>query len=177
VLANLRNGEDFEGISFPRLPGDLVLVTQSSASNKLPVIGRMGDFPAIHFTAKELGWNMATAQSEPKVITYEDRIKFDGFIQSHGFSSFIEEHTDLRDPTRVVQETYTRFAKALVYVVPDATSTKNDRNNAANTASNSIKENTETDNTVATLSLSNCCTTASRYLIASWRCTKNRIPM
>lgn len=121
VLANLRNGEDFEGVSFPRLPLELVSVTQTSASGRAPIAGRLGDFPAIHFTPLALGWNLATVQTQPKVLRYTEPDKFDGFIRSHGFESFIKKHPDLLGENNVVEETYTRFAKTLINVKADST--------------------------------------------------------
>lgn len=120
VLANLRNGEDFEGVSFPRLPDDLVSVTRSSASGHESIPGRLGDFPAVNFIPLELGWNLATVQTQPKFLRYTETSKFNSFIQSHGFASFVNEHPDLLDDEIEVEETYTRFAKTLIHVASDA---------------------------------------------------------
>jgi len=144
VLANLRNGENFEGVSFPRLPDELVSVTQSSANGQAPVAGRLGDFPAVHFTPLALGWNLATVQTQPKVLRYTEAAKFDGFIRNHGFESFIDQHPDLSDGSTVVEETYTRFAKALINVktdevasnAPQAPSTSSGTDNRTNSGTN-----------------------------------------
>lgn len=119
VLANLKNGENFQGISLPRIPEDLVTVSLHHRNGSRELAGRLGDFPALHYTPKHPGWQIVALQTKPKDLSYEKPGKFSAFITTHGLQEFSSQHPDLNDDAIVVEETYTRYAKTLLYVSSD----------------------------------------------------------
>lgn len=117
LLANIKNGEDFAGVSLPRVPSRLASVELATSELTSSIPGRLGDFPAIHLDVQAAGWQMLNVHTKPKTITYNKPGKFENFINSHGLTEFTERHPDLINEDAIVIERYSRFSKALVYAL------------------------------------------------------------
>lgn len=124
LLANIKNGEDFAGVSLPRVPSRLASVELATPEETISIPGRLGDFPAIHLDVQTMGWQMLNVHTKPKTITYNKPGKFENFINTHGLGEFTERHPDLIQDDAIVVERYSRFSKALIFAKAADTETQ-----------------------------------------------------
>lgn len=113
---SLRNGEDFKGFEqiyndgafkrFERIVGDAVL----------PVVGRLGDRPALTQDVGRPGLQVIVYQSTGSIIEYKKWEKFERFSQEKDLGDVETRHQARDLPGENFKEYYTRYAKSLVGV-------------------------------------------------------------
>ena len=70
VVASIRNGENYDGVSYGFNPGELASASRHTRTRDIPLQGRLGDFPAINFEATEPGYQMLVLQTNPSTLDY-----------------------------------------------------------------------------------------------------------
>lgn len=116
AVANLVNGEDFEGNSLIWNPRSIVLAEKRQGAENAPLEGRLGDSPAFTTPTSDVGLLTLIYQSTHSTVTYRDYDKFAQFLTSKGWEETLQAHA-MRDlPRSPVKEAYVRFAKALLAV-------------------------------------------------------------
>ena len=116
LLADIRNGEDFIGV---KLPFDSNLISRAgliSQSGRLPLTGRLGDYPAFQMPAKETGLHLLLLERKRRELVYEDLPRFEKFLRYHDLDDIAERHRQRALPDTDIVEHYFRYSKALVNV-------------------------------------------------------------
>ncbi|MFT7593475.1 MAG: cobalt/nickel transport protein [Paracoccaceae bacterium] len=116
LVANLRNGQKFSGISLGYFSRDTARFDLIQAGHITPVQGRMGDVPALQSTAPDDGLLVIVHQTTPSDLTYAKWEKFQAFADHKSFADIRARHDARGLPDAGFTETYTRYAKALVGV-------------------------------------------------------------
>lgn len=118
MLLDIRNGENFNGIDLGWFAAQIVRLDHITADGVTPVVGRMGDIPAVAVTAAA-GLNVVVYESTPSQLTYATWDKLANFLR-HKDALWVEAAHDARGLSRDgVTESYTRHVKALVAAGPD----------------------------------------------------------
>lgn len=116
LLADIRNGEDFVGSSFPYQPDGYRRFYITVDGKREPVASRLGDYPAIHQEDRIAGLHTVVLETQGRSLEYESLARFKRFLAYHGLSSVAALHKQRRLPIVDIHERYYRFAKALVQV-------------------------------------------------------------
>lgn len=112
IVANLRNGEIFEGIALSWLPPRIVRAEIRSGGETRDITGRAGDKPAFDIGTGAPGLAVLGYQSTPSALTYDSYEKFESFAEEKGHAALVADSPRVANP----RELYARFAKALVAV-------------------------------------------------------------
>ena len=116
LVADLVNGEDFQGQTLPYLPRSFRHFVITGAGGLTKVAGRTGDIPAVNVTPPAEGLNVIVFASADSTVTYKDWETFLRFIAHKDLGDAAERH-DARGLSREdVKEVYSRYSKALVAV-------------------------------------------------------------
>lgn len=115
VQAHLRNGENFKGVSIPFLPKRTRSVKVHAPQTDIVLNPRLGDVPALQYTATETGWHMFAVQTQPQTLSYTEPGKFQKFMHAHDFTDFVNANESLIGADNVF-ESYNRYAKSLILV-------------------------------------------------------------
>ena len=116
LLADLRNGEEFTGVSFPYLPDRFVRFGIDDGTGEREVSGRLGDFPALEERPEREGLHTLVYESSGTSLVYDGYEEFESFVREEGMEWVLEAH-DARGLSRErIGELFRRFAKALVAV-------------------------------------------------------------
>jgi hypothetical protein len=116
IVADLKNGEHFDGFALPYLPTDLEHLVILGAKEVTGVVSRLGDRPAINQTAPASGLNIIVYESKPLTISYNGFEKFEAFAIKHGVDDIAKTHFARGLTAGPLDEVYTRYSKALVSV-------------------------------------------------------------
>jgi hypothetical protein len=116
VVASLRNGEKFEGISLAWFESRFTRFDMVLGDTVRPVEGRMGDTPALKSEAWQDGLLTVLHETAPSTVTYRDWAKFERFAEHKDFPTATAEHEARGWPKDVFRESYTRHVKALIAV-------------------------------------------------------------
>lgn len=116
VVAHLRNGQNFEGISLAWFENRFSRFEMVSASGVVSVEGRMGDTPALNTTAPGEGLLVVLHETAPSKLTYKEWDKFLGFVEHKDFQDAVSVHESNGWSKEEFRESYTRHAKALIAV-------------------------------------------------------------
>lgn len=116
LRAELKNGEDFKGVSFPYLPQAYSRFEIATPRDTHPVEGRMGDRPAAQIPRPGEGLATLVIATKKNSLTYTDFAKFERFLDGKGLGWALEAHRARGLPEDRVVESYYRYAKALVAV-------------------------------------------------------------
>lgn len=116
LVAVLKNGEDFEGVSlgyFERSIArfDIVMDGQTQA-----VTARLGDNPALDNPAPTEGLAIVVHETTPSYVSYKTWEKFQKFADHKDFGDWRARHAALGFSDPPFKERYTRHAKALIGV-------------------------------------------------------------
>lgn len=116
IVADLTNGENFEGnhlVYLPRLFDRFEII---SGDNVVSVTGRLGDQPALNHTSHGVGLHIVLYQSRVETLNYASFEKFESFAVHKGYPDIAARHAARGlDPVRM-KEVYTRFSKSLIGV-------------------------------------------------------------
>lgn len=116
VIADLRNGEQFSGISLAYIDRDFTRFEIAQGEEVLAVGGRMGDRPALKVQPSHDGLLIVLHETAPNRLTYKKWQKFLSFSKHKDFAHAEAVHEERGWPKENFSESYTRHAKALVGV-------------------------------------------------------------
>lgn len=116
LRADIRNGQDFNGISFPYDPQRYARFYIVGPGQRVAVKSRLGDSPAVHQALEKEGLYSIVLESAERALQYDTLEKFRTFLDYHGLQQVEAVHRRRRLPETNIQERYFRFAKALVQV-------------------------------------------------------------
>lgn len=116
IVADIRNGEDFEGTQLSYLPRYFKQFVIFGADGSARVDSRLGDRPAIDQAAPGSGLNIIVYESTPTTISYDSFEKFEAFAINHGVDDMAKTHFARGLASGGLAEVYTRYSKALVSV-------------------------------------------------------------
>lgn len=125
LSANLRNGQNFDGINLAWFENRFTRFEMVSAGQTTPVTGRMGDSPALQATAPGDGLLVILHETTASTLTYTEWDKFLAFAAHKDFPNAAADHQAAGWPMDRFGESYTRHAKALVAVGSGAGSDQN----------------------------------------------------
>lgn len=116
VTADLRNGQEFSGISLPYLTNSFDRFASFHNDNLNTYLGRNGDFPA--FRRDDLsatGLLIIAHETSPSEITYDSWQKFETFAAEKGLLEDVSQsRSDIIESG--FRETYSRHAKSLIAI-------------------------------------------------------------
>lgn len=112
IVADLRNGEIFEGIDLAWLPPRIVRAEIRSGGETRDIAGRAGDIPAFDIGTDDPGLVVLGYQGAPSALTYDSYEKFESFALEKGHAALIANAPRMANP----RELFARYAKALVAV-------------------------------------------------------------
>ncbi len=125
ILADLRNGQFFAGNSQPFFENRNTRLNVTMGAQTTPILGRMGDRPAIQLEASDQdGLMILTHEAAPAILTYREWAKFVKFVEHKDFENALTQHAKRNLPQEGFKETYTRHSKSLIAV---GNGTGNDR--------------------------------------------------
>jgi len=116
LVADVRNGENFAGVSFPYDPQRYKRFYLVGDNQRFPVKSRLGDTPALKVALKKPGLYSVILQSTQRALQYDTLEKFRDFLTYHNLQQVEEVHRQRGLPDSNIQERYYRFAKSLVQV-------------------------------------------------------------
>jgi hypothetical protein len=116
LVANIRVGKDFSGAAFSFIPNRFERFEVITAGAAYPVLGRLGDRPALTMAAPEKGLNIAVHVTGDMTLTYREWVKFETFVRHKDFAWGLAEHTRRGLPETGFKERYSRYAKSLIAV-------------------------------------------------------------
>lgn len=116
VEIDLKNGDDFSGSRHSYNPDEFKRFAFRAGGATQPITGRMGDRPAATLKGLPRGLAAIVYHSEPSILTYKSRAKFERFVRSKGFDGALERHAARGLPPTGFIETYSRYAKTLIMV-------------------------------------------------------------
>lgn len=116
LRVDIKVGEDFKGNTYGYSPRQFSSFTIWADDAQAEVTGRIGDFPAVNQPAAGTGLNIITHFSTSSLITWDEREKFDAFLNTHGLEWVTAAHEARDLPETGFSEAFTRFAKTLVAV-------------------------------------------------------------
>lgn len=115
LLADIRNGEDFRGSSFPFDPARMQRVELVGGGEIVDIEGRLGDFPAFRIPLGDAGAYLLSVATGPQPLVYDTLADFITFLEYHGASGILDRHAERALPETGIRETYYRYAKTLVH--------------------------------------------------------------
>lgn len=115
ITASLRNGENFEGASFPYAPQRFSRFIIEAPSSVEAVSSRLGDDPAVNQSASA-GLNLITYVSTGSTVTHDTFDSFKQFLSEEGLMWASSLHADRQLPMASITEVFIRYAKSLVAV-------------------------------------------------------------
>ncbi|TMM55590.1 DUF4198 domain-containing protein [Sulfitobacter sabulilitoris] len=116
VIANLRNGQEFEGISLAYFPNRFTRFDIAIGDLMGPVPGRLGDQPALRMGLPGEGLAIAVYEATPSIVTYTEWDKFVDFAAHKDFPDAVADHEAAGYSKEKFTERYTRHVKTLVAV-------------------------------------------------------------
>jgi len=116
IVADLRNGQNFEGVSLPFNENSFERFTVTVNGQTRDVTGRLGNRPGLNEDADFEGLHVYAYQSDIAHVNYKTYDKFQSFADHKSFKNMRDRHQSRDLPDENFQEAYTRFAKALIAV-------------------------------------------------------------
>ena len=114
LIADLVNGEEFSGGKQAFLPQRFAHFVSIYNGNVAPVIGRVGDVPALSMPAIGDGLHVIAYQARPLTVGYDSWDKFQKFVDHKDFGDVRSLHDARGLPEADFEEVYARFSKSLM---------------------------------------------------------------
>ena len=115
ITAGVFIGDNFNGYQIPFSKEYFKNLNIFSNNNKLNVVGRLGDFPAINIKKTFKGLNIIQIESQMNYVHYKNLLKFEIFSKNKGYTNLADIHKKNNYPENFI-ESYKRYAKSLVSV-------------------------------------------------------------
>lgn len=119
IVANLVNGEAFDGVNLPFLPRGIVNAVQFSGDQAAGITGRTGDSPALAVPPIGEGLAIIAYQAANAVITYDNWDDFQAFVDHKDLGDLRSQHQARGLAEQDFAEVYGRYAKSLIAVGDD----------------------------------------------------------
>jgi uncharacterized GH25 family protein len=116
VVANLRNGERFDGYGHPYVESTTNRFDLFLNGFATPVKSRVGDNPALKSTVNEPGLAIIVHEKKAATLRYVKWEKFQKFADHKGFDNIRQRHQARGLPETGFKEAYSRFSKSLVAI-------------------------------------------------------------
>jgi hypothetical protein len=116
MSAHLKNGQGFEGINLAFFDRNIARFDVIVGDKVTPVVGRMGDSPALDIKAQVDGLAVIVHETTPSFVTYKSWDKFAAFAEHKYFPDIKARHDALGFGPAPFKERYTRHAKTLIAV-------------------------------------------------------------
>mgnify|MGYP003547207250 FL=1 len=116
IEADLVNGQKFEGMRLPFLPGTNKTLAIVRDGKFTSVSNRIGNTPAIDQASLGDGLNVIVYQSVQAKVDYAELAKFESFVKHKDLGDAIARHRARDLPEANFSEVYTRYSKSLVGV-------------------------------------------------------------
>ena len=116
LQAHLKNGQNFKGNTFAYVPNMFKFFDMVDSKGRRAVPGRLGDMPAVGFTAENDGLLVLGLRSATNLLTYTEWEKFADFVKAHKLDWVIDKHRERGLPETDFVEAYFRFSKSLVKI-------------------------------------------------------------
>ena len=116
IVANLRNGEEFNGSGQPYVESTTNRFDMLLAGDAMPIKARVGDDPAINVVTKEPGLAILVHEKKVTTLRYTQWEKFQKFADHKAFDSIKQRHQSRGLPDTGFKEAYSRYSKSLVAI-------------------------------------------------------------
>jgi len=116
LVADVRNGQDFVGDSFPYLPDRHRRLYLLGDDGRRAIDSRTGDVPAVRQRVARSGDYTLVLESAENAVSHDTLADFREYLAYHGLERVESVHRELGLPERDISEVYSRFAKSLVAV-------------------------------------------------------------
>ncbi len=116
VKADLRVGQSFKGAAFGYIPQNFVRFEFGHDGKLSPLLGRIGDRPAVSVVVSEEGLWVIVHETTDNLLTWDTWEKFVSFVEHKKLAGTLELHAERGLSQEGVKESYRRFAKSLVAV-------------------------------------------------------------
>lgn len=116
LTANIINGQDFEGITFPYVPQKFVHFKGFAGGVTGNVTGRTGDTPAVNIDPLGDGLNVLAYQARNSTVDYATWDKFKTFLDHKDLGDQLARHQARGIPLENFKEVYSRYSKTLIGV-------------------------------------------------------------
>lgn len=116
IFINEVVGQNFKGNKYGYLDTSYKSLKITIADNINDIKSRLGDLPAIQYTAKKQGLHVITAETSSADLTYDSKEKFVQFLNEEGLDWVFAEHKKRNLPDSGFTERFHRSAKTLVAV-------------------------------------------------------------
>jgi uncharacterized GH25 family protein len=116
MVANLRNGEKFDGYGHPYVESTTNRFELFLNGVATPVNSRVGDNPALNVVITEPGLAIIAHEKRATTLRYVKWEKFQKFADHKGFENIRQKHRARGLPETGFKEAYSRFSKSLVAI-------------------------------------------------------------
>jgi len=114
LVADIVNGEDFAGSKLAYIPQRFAHFLMFRNGAVAPVIGRVGDRPALNMDTLGDGLHVAVYQTRYSTVNYANWAKFQRFVDHKDFGDVLARHRARGLPEDDFDEVYSRFSKSLI---------------------------------------------------------------
>ena len=118
VVAALRVGQQMRGSQFPYLSNRFHRFTVTTGSKTWDVAGTEGDIPALTWRPRTAGLHTIAYHSVADLVHHDSWDEFTGYLDKEGLEGIAAAHRARGLSELRFNESYTRYAKALVQVAP-----------------------------------------------------------
>ena len=115
-MADLRVGQEYDGLSYSYAPMDFRRFEIVQGETRVPVEGRLGDRPALGQPAPGEGLATVLHVTRDYTVTYSDYARFRDFVLHKDAGWGLAAHAGRGLPEEDFIEVYSRHAKALIAV-------------------------------------------------------------
>lgn len=116
LTAEIINGEDFAGTSLPYLPQRFTHFLTFRNGQAAPVIGRLGNKPAMDTDTLGDGLHVVAYQARNATVNYPNWAKFQRFVDHKDLGDVRSMHQARGLPEENFKEVYSRYSKTLIGV-------------------------------------------------------------
>ena len=121
IIVDIRNGQDYAGVSFPYDSAKYTSVAISNADTSVSYTGRLGDYPALHHTPVIDGLHSISVDTAQNTLVYDSWTHFNKFLDYHGLEDIKALHLAKQLPKVDIKEQYYRSAKTYIEVINNDT--------------------------------------------------------
>jgi cobalt/nickel transport protein len=114
ISANIRVGQMMRGAAYGYYPNNFNRFEIKTHTSLYPLIGRLGDKPAISISPKGNSLITIIHETTNSTVTYNSWTKFEDFLTEKSMLKIKELHIKNKYPKIGFKEIYSRYAKALI---------------------------------------------------------------
>ena len=114
ISANIRVGQMMRGAAYGYYPNNFNRFEIKTNTSLYPLIGRLGDKPAISISPKGNSLITIIHETTNSTVTYNSWAKFEDFLTEKSMLKIKDLHIKNKYPKTGFKEIYSRYAKALI---------------------------------------------------------------